>query len=94
MGTYKLPVVKANGINLGGMSHLSGASLHVVKTVLNNFRDGKRKKYVHGNSNAVKSINPATMSFISWMKQFASFYGQHSPDTNQIILRCEILCKN
>ena len=65
-------------------SYLTGVSLHLIKTVLNDFWKGVRI-YEHGNAGISKIYQP-TVEFIVWMKGFAEWYGQYSPKEEKIIL--------
>ena len=65
-------------------SHLTGISKYIVKTVMDDFRDG-RKLYEHGNVGILKQ-QPKTTGFIVWMKEFAEKYGNYSPDGQKILL--------
>ena len=70
---------------LGTMSNLTGLSIKILRMVLHDHSTGIQK-YFHGNSGMFRGLTEATVNFISWLKQFVSFYGQESPDTNQVVL--------
>ena len=88
---YKLGIstedyyVNGHKFCLGTFSHLTELSIKILRRVLNDHSRGVRK-YVHGNAGMFRGLSEATVTFISWLKQFVSFYGQDSPDTNQVIL--------
>ena len=75
-----------NGLSMciNYFAHLTGISIFIVKTVLNDFRNGRRL-YEHGNVGILKQ-QPKTTSFIVWMKDFADKYGNYSPDEQKIFL--------
>ena len=65
-------------------AYVTGISSHLVKTVLHDFWRGQRM-YQHGNTGIIKQC-VGTTQFITWMKDFAEWYGQYSPVQNKIII--------
>lgn len=66
-------------------SQLTGVSTYILSTVRSDFMDGRTLMYVHGNCWKGRMTN-ASIGFVSWMKNFASRFGQDSPDEKLIIL--------
>ena len=65
-------------------AHITGISIYLIRTVLHDFWRGVRL-YEHGNTGIVKQT-AGTTKFITWLKDFAEWYGQYSPDQEKIIL--------
>ena len=66
-------------------SELTGISTYILSTVRSDFNAGRTSMYVHGNCWKGRMSN-ASIGFVSWMKNFASRFGQDSPDEKLIIL--------
>ena len=66
-------------------SELMGVSTYILSTVRSDFNAGRTSMYVHGNCWKGRMSN-ASIGFVSWMKNFASRFGQDSPDEKLIIL--------
>ena len=67
------------------LSHLSGHSLYLLRTVLEDYWKDVRR-YEHGNKGVLKTQSAATTGFICWFKSFLSLYGQSAPDEEVIII--------
>ena len=65
-------------------AHITGISVYLIRTVMHDFWRGLRL-YEHGNRGIMKQ-QVGTTNFITWLKDFAEWYGQYSPEHEKIIL--------
>ena len=67
------------------LSHLTGSSVYLLRTVLEDYWRGVIR-YEHGNKGMIKNVQDGTMNFIVWFKSFLSLYGQSAPDDQVTVL--------
>ena len=70
---------------IGVIHYLTKLSPYVIKNILKDHSEGLRF-YRHGQTGIKKSLRAPTLQFVCWLKNFAEFFGQYSPDTNQVVL--------
>ena len=75
-------MVKSEPVCLKFFSAVSGVSVRVLASVVQDFKNGV-KQYPRERGQEEKSVR--MMKFISWMVSFASIHGEHSPDDKGLI---------